>query len=111
MLVGAHVCVWMVFVCEETGVPGGNSPATIQCIYSNTLTKWKIIRLYGVDKTPSKSKQLSQAAIIVTINSYIRPVAYGYIYPCYNSVLNLVTVLVRDVSVNKCDVITTDNAQ
>ena len=26
MLVGTDVCVPMVFVCEETGVPGGNPP-------------------------------------------------------------------------------------
>ena len=27
MLVGTDVCVWVVFVWEETGVPGGNPPA------------------------------------------------------------------------------------
>jgi len=26
MLVGIDVCAWMVFVWEETGVPGGNPP-------------------------------------------------------------------------------------
>ena len=26
MLVGTDVCVLVVFVCEETGVPGGNPP-------------------------------------------------------------------------------------
>ena len=38
MLVGAHVCVWMVFVCEETGVPGGNLSDLVTTLPSHMPT-------------------------------------------------------------------------